>query len=253
MPPPGVYEMPEEASDLNSVTSIENNEAIRYLKQAIAWGKPWHIALLEAIALWTWPEEDHKGHRYCYLLDGEAFDWLLLAERLCQEIADAIPEQELVELLFFGKLPEEISDEEFKELIGSAKYHAYLNYLYGVTVEKFVLLAIDEEIRKERQSHVFSGRDGGLDDGYQRVYGASQQTLLQRFREETGYSQSGDITLSELKEFTYWLFKYRLRNCDKARVASDTRKGVEYLRRYSMDRGLTVPQRIASDAIENDL
>ena len=29
MPPPGVYEMPEEASNLNNVTSIERNEAIR--------------------------------------------------------------------------------------------------------------------------------------------------------------------------------------------------------------------------------
>ena len=86
-------------SSLNRVTPIEDNEAIRHLKQAIAGGRPWHIALLEAIGLWTCPEENHNGHLYCYLIDGEAFDWLLLAERLCLEIADIIPEQELLALL----------------------------------------------------------------------------------------------------------------------------------------------------------
>jgi hypothetical protein len=240
-------------SGLNSVTCVEGNEAIRHLKQAVAGGKPWHIALLEAIGLWTWPEENHNGHLYCYLIDGEAFDWLLLAERLCLEIADVIPEQELVALLFFGRLPEELSAEEFKELVGSAKYHAHLNYLYGVTVEKFVLLAIEEEIHKERQGHVFSGRDGGFDDSYQRIYGASEEALLQRFRDEKGYTQSDDITLDQLQEFTYWLFKYRLGNCDRARVASDTKKGMEYLKRYSLDRGLNVPQSNSSEVIEHSI
>ncbi len=240
-------------SSLNRVTSVEHDEAIRYLRQAIAGGKPWYIALLEAIGLWTCPEENHNGQLYCYLIDGEAFDWLLLAERLCQEIADVIPEEELLDLLFFGRLPEELSEEEFKELIGGAKYHAHLNYLYGVTVEKFVLLAIEEEIRKERQGHVFSGQDGGFDDSYQRLYGAGQKALLQRFREEKGYPRSDDITLDQLQEFTYWLFKYRLSNSDKARVASDTRKGVEYLKRHSLDRGLSVPQSSPSDVVENSI
>lgn len=238
-------------SGLNRVAAVEANEAIRHLRQAVAGGKPWHIALLEAIRLWTWPEENHSGHLYCYLIDGEAFDWLLLAERLCLEIADVIPEQELLALLFFGRLPEEPSAEEFKELIGDAKYHAYLNYLYGVTVEKFVLLAIEEEINKERQGHVFSGRDGGFDDSYQRLYGASQEALLRRFRDEKGYPQGDDITLDQLQEFTYWLFKYRLSNCDKARVASDTRKGVEYLKRQSLEKGLSVPQGVPSEVIEH--
>jgi len=32
-----------------------------------------------------------------------------------------------------------------------------------------------------------------------------------------------------MKEFTYWLFKYRLKHCDKARVASDTKKALDWL------------------------
>jgi len=222
----------DEDTGRNDVTSVDVNESIRHIKHAVIEGKPWHIALLEAIALWTWPEEEHNGHRYRYLIDGEAFDWLLLAERLTEEIAGSITEGELVNLLFFGRLPGEITDEVFRELIGPAKYHAYLNYLYGVVIEKFVLLAVEEEIRKEQHSYIFSRRDDGQNDSYMRVYGAGQEALLKLFKQEKGYLEGPDMTLERLQEFTYWLFKYRIDKCDKERVASDTRKGIEYLRKY---------------------
>jgi hypothetical protein len=207
----------------------EKDDAIRHLKRGIANGQPWHVALLEAIGLWAHTDEDINGHRCCYLIDGEAFDWLLLAERLCQVVADAVPQDELLTLLFYGRFPEDIPGEEFRALVGEAKYRAYLNYHYGVTVEKFLLLAVEEEVRKERLACPYRGDDRDADDGYHRLYGMSQETLLRMFREEKGYRQSKTIGMGQLHEFTYWLFKYRLRNSDKARVASDTRKGVEYL------------------------
>jgi hypothetical protein len=37
--------------------------------------------------------------------------------------------------------------------------------------------------------------------------------------------------LSDVKEFTYWLFNHRLKQCDKARVASDTQKALKELQR----------------------
>jgi hypothetical protein len=40
------------------------------------------------------------------------------------------------------------------------------------------------------------------------------------------------MSLSELKEFTYWLFKYRLKHNDKERVASDTRKALDWVQRH---------------------
>lgn len=221
------------------------------MKSAVAQGRPWHMAVLEAIALWTWPEERYNGQRYVYLIDGEAFDWLLLAERLCAEIADAVPEDELRDLLFSGKLPQDISDGEFREAIGDAKYHAYLNYLYGVTVEKFVLLAVEDEIRKERQALVLSVEGDGEEDAYQRLYGAGQEVLLDLFRAEKGYERSDSIGLDELQEFTYWLFKYRLSKQDKARVASDTAKGVAFLEQQRTDDGLAIPRREPSDIIEH--
>ncbi|GAI19828.1 unnamed protein product, partial [marine sediment metagenome] len=65
----------------SKLTPLGDTEAIRHLEQAITGGKHWYIALLEAIGLWDTAEETHNGRAYGYLIAGEAFDWLLLAER----------------------------------------------------------------------------------------------------------------------------------------------------------------------------
>jgi hypothetical protein len=213
--------------------SAADREAMEHFKQAIASGEHWYLALLEAIGLWSSPEEIYMGRHYRYLIAGEAFDWLLLAERLCQEVNGFLPQQEMIGLLFHGKPPLKLSTEEFKSLIGSAKYHTYLNYFYGVVVERALVLAVDEEIEKERRTQIWPDRS---DDSYLRIYGANQKTLLHQFRGEKGYPQINSITISELQEFTYWLFKYRLQKSDKARVASDTKKALTYLERLWGDK-----------------
>ena len=43
------------------------------------------------------------------------------------------------------------------------------------------------------------------------------------------------MSLTEKKEFTYWLFKRRIQQIEKARVASDTRKGLEWLSRHQQE------------------
>jgi hypothetical protein len=213
--------------EIEPLSPRSGEEAIKHLKQAIASGKHWYIALLEAIGLWTKAEEILDGRHYQYLIGGEAFDFLLLVERLLKEIDNPFPEGEKIALLFFGEHPIELPKEDFKALIGGPKYQAYLNYFYGVLVEQALLHAVEEEIYKERQAHPYPHAP---EDAYQRIYGADESTLFRRFQEEKGCSESHEITLTELQEFTYWLFKYRLRNSDKARVASDTKKGLEYLK-----------------------
>ena len=207
-----------------------DGEAIRHLKEAIASGKHWYIALLEAIRRWEAAEENINGRRYCYFIDGEAFDWLVLAERLCQEIDGLIPEDEKTALLFYGRPPLELAAEEFKKLIGSQKYRQYLNYFYGVTAEEALIQAVEEEVHKERRSLGLGKRHNVSDEAYNRIYGTTQYELLQQFRREKGYHKSRSTGLTELKEFTYWLFKYRLKHCDKAKVASDTKKALQWLR-----------------------
>jgi len=211
-----------------------DEEAIRHLKQAIASGKHWYIALLEAIALWQATEEHENGRRYQYLIAGEAFDWLLLAERLCQTVDGLLPEDERMALLFHGEPPLKLTVGKFKELIGSDKYRQYLNYFYGISVEEALILAVGNEVRKERWSLGLNKEYDTAKEAYRRIYGATQSMLLKHFRREKGYPQARSISLTELKEFTYWRFKYRLKHCDKARVASDTKKALEWLKGNSI-------------------
>lgn len=207
-------------------------EAIQHLKEAIATGKHWYVALLEAVGLWVSTEEDYQGRHYHYLIANEAFDWLVLAERLCEELDGLIPEKERIDLLFFDRPPIELTRDEFKELIGDAKYQAYLNYLYGILAEQFLLLAVTEEVRKEWWCLVLNENEAVVGEAYERIYGATQVELLKSFRRERHYPQRKSISLDELKEFTYWLFKYRLKRCEKSRVASDTKKALMKLYHY---------------------
>jgi hypothetical protein len=216
-------------SALAKTPATADTDAIRHLKQAITGGKHWYIALLEAIGLWTDDEEIYNGRHYRYLIDGEAFDWLLLAERLCQAVDGLLPDDERIALLFHSEPPIRLTREKFKKLIGSGKYHQYLNYFYGITVEEALIQAVQEEVRKERRISGYNNEQNLPNEVYRRIYGATKAILLKRFRKEKGYPRLKSISLPELKEFTYWLFKYRLKQCDKAKVASDTKKALEQL------------------------
>ena len=220
------------------LTTAEDDEAIRYLKQAISNGQPWYIALLETIGMWPGNEETHHGRTYHYLIGGEAFDWLLLAERLCREVDALLPDDEKTALLFHGRLPAALSTENFRELIGDSKYRQYLNYFYGITVEEALIQSVQDEVRKERWASGYNGKQDTVDNAYQRIYGNTKTALLKQFRQEGLYPQRRSTSLTELKEFTYWLFKYRLKQCDKARVASDTKKALEH-RQQQLSRATT--------------
>ncbi len=217
-------------------------EAIQHLKEAIAAGRHWYLALLEAIKLWASREEDYNGRHYCYLIDNEAFDWLVLAERLCEEINGLIPDKELIDLLFFDQAPIELTKNEFKELIGNAKYQAYLNYLYGILMEEILILTVTEEIRKRKRALGLNEGSGTVDEAYQHIYGATQAELVNLFRKDKGYPRRKSINVAEVKEFTYWLFKQRLKRCDKSRVASDTKKALAKLHRYMKLKSRNVSQ-----------
>jgi len=209
--------------------STRDTQAIQGLKSAIAEGKNWYVAVLEAIRLWSSPEEDYEGRHYQYLVGNEAFDWLVLAERLCEELDGLIPEKERANLLFSGIPPIELSKEKFKNIIGDFKYQAHLNYFYGILVEKFLILAVTEEIRKKKRVLGLNNDNGVVDEVYQCIYGDTQFALLKQFRKERHYPQLRSIRLNELNEFTYWLFKYRIKKRDKSCVASDTKKALTKL------------------------
>jgi hypothetical protein len=208
---------------------------IDFLHETIAGGEHWYIAVLKTMARWPQAEETIDGRHYRYLIGGEAFDWLLLAERLMDEIpAGVVGREDRDNLVFHGHPPLEIEDEEFQALIGTPKYQAYLNYLYGIVVEEALQLAVEEEVAKEGHAHVWSAGDREGETVFQRLYGDSQQNLLDEFLKEQGREKTDRFEMSDYKEFIYWLFKYRVRRQEGARVASDTRKGLVALSRVEL-------------------
>ena len=221
--------MEETVSNTTTTLLTTDLEAIDHLKQSLEAGNPWPEALLHAIAVWASPEETHANRHYQYIIEGEAFDWVLLAERLCEELDGFIPQKEKEDLLFRGELPEHITPHEFKKLIGPYKNVGYLNHYYGILVEEALFLAVEEELRKAHVSKGFAPRSDYSLLAYQSLYSESEAQLLRLFQKEKGTPASTTLTYSQSRSFTYWLFKHRLRTSDPAKVASDTRKGLDML------------------------
>ena len=213
-----------------------NPEAIQHLRNALAEGRDWVPALLESMSMWTIPEEVHDDRHNRYLLDGEAFDWLVLAERLLAEVDGQVPEEEKSQLLSSGEFPRTLSEDDLRGLLGPEKYSAYLNYWYGVVVEQAVMRSAEEEEQKRLPVRGTRARRQAAERAFRRVYGEGREELHRRFRGERGYEEAASVTATEAKEFTYWLFKHRLITGEGERVASDTRKGLLFLNR-NRDRG----------------
>ena len=209
-------------------------EAIIHLRAAVRAGVPWPQVLLEAVALWTMPQEVHQGRTYHYLIQGEALDWLTLAERLCAEMAEVDPTPafaaERERLLFEGALPPEVTPEEFKERLGGNKHRAYLNYWYGVVVEEALQQAVEDDVRKRHRARCYPDHEDLVERAFTHLYGQTRAALLKEYRQAANLPQRAPLSLTDCKEFTYWLSKRRFNLWDPARVASDTRKGIRKLK-----------------------
>ncbi len=216
-------------SQHSEVTSLPPNEAIRYFRKALDEDKHWYVSLLQAIRLWDEEEEIINGRRYCYLIEDEAFDLILVAERICGCCNGLVPQHEVEDFLFKDIPPMETSTAVFRNLIGEKKYRQHLNFFYGVVVEQNLFLVVQKEVRKENQPLAGKNERGTIDEAFCRIYEASFEDMLKSFRRQKRRRSSHSLKLGEFNEFCYWLFKYRLKNCDKARVASDTKKALCYI------------------------
>jgi hypothetical protein len=223
--------MPEMERGATPVPAVE--EAIERFKSELASGKNWYLALLEAAKNWPASQETVGDQTYDYIIAGEAFDLLQLAERLLKAAGKLVPEEEKVAFLFHNQPPLTLTPDQTKELLGDERFGQYLNFFYGITVEEALLQAVEEEVRKEEQGLNVHNEAQIIDETYHRVYEVHQRVLLHQFRREKGYPAGGSISLEQMKEFSYWRFKYRLQHCDKARIASDTKKALDWMRKNS--------------------
>ena len=210
----------------------EAEEIIARLRSGLATGDShWFLPLLDAVRKWPLPAETVRDRYFRYLVGGEAFDWLLLAERLLEEVRDLVPADEADALLFDQKLPLDTTDSDLQQLLG-AKYKPHLNFVYGVRVEEALNAAVSEEVRKERTASHLWEKNGHVDDDvFHRIYGRTVAELLGEFRQKAGVIDPERVSLADLSEWRYWLFQYRVKMCDPAKVASDTRKGLAFLQR----------------------
>lgn len=222
---------PEEIAPLDAEDGVET------FLEALANSEPWYAAMLDVIARWVTPGEIVNGVAYQYLIAGEAFDWLRLAERLLAAAGTAVPAAEVERLLFDRKPPLGYDDDEetFARAIGHQKYSAHLNFQYGVIVEETLLLQAEMELQKARN---LEGPRGAPPDiaAYEGVYGRKLEDLVAEYRAETGISLPQRVGQSQLRAFTYWCSKYRFRLAEPARVASDTRKALALLSRLEAER-----------------
>ena len=205
---------------------LSPEHVIHRFRAQLVEGMPWHRALLEAMGRWIPAEEWRNDRRYKYMVGGEAFDWLLLAERLCEEADGCISQWELERLLFHGFLPEPLAEDDLRELLGVSKYRAYLNFHYGVVLEEALQLAAEEYARKRHLAKGYSDSEELVEEAFRHLYTRTRTDLLAEFRTVARLGNRQGLNLSDLQEFTYWLHKWRVNYWDPARVAYDTRLAI---------------------------
>jgi len=83
-----IYTPVDVFDSVSDVPATVESEAITHFKQGLSLGRPWQQVLLESIGMWTRPHETWQDREYRYVIQSEAFDWLLLAERLCAEVGE---------------------------------------------------------------------------------------------------------------------------------------------------------------------
>jgi hypothetical protein len=222
------------------------HQGVVAFRRGLEAGDDWYTSLLRVIARWTAPAEEVDGVRLDYLIAGEAFDWLLLAQRLIDSAPDLVPAEQAEALLVQGMPPRPESEEEFEAAIGPAKYRAHLNFQYGVVIEELLLLAFEMELQKAGTL----ARHGLLPadiEAYERVYGKTLDELKILYQSEQGTLLGDHISQTEMRSFTYWLSKYRIRYAEPARIASDTRKAMNVLARLEGNRTRTARLRAAAE------
>ena len=83
-------------------TQTNSGEIIKEFAESIKNGVDWNLSLIQAISNWTLPEEIYNERKYKFFILGEAFDWLVLAERLCHEVRGVLPTRMVENLLVFN-------------------------------------------------------------------------------------------------------------------------------------------------------
>jgi len=243
-------EDPELREELEA-TALDPEAGVMAFLVALDRGESWYPALLSVIARWTAADEVVDGIPHTYLIAGEAFDWLRLAERLIIAAGSRVPAEDAERLLVRGEAPDGSDEEDFARAIGPLKHRAHLNFQYGVVIEETLLLSAEMEHYKARTIDVRGEPPDVV--AYEHVYGKPLGELLVLYNSDTGNPLSSRVSESQWQAFTYWCSKYRFKMGEPARVASDTRKALALLSRLRSDRARPTTAPPPDDYIDTTL
>ena len=84
-------------------------------------------------------------------------------------------------------------------------------------------------MRKRHIAKCYSDSEDLIEEAFAHLYEATKADLIEEFRTEVHLTDRIPLSLSDTKEFTYWLHKRRIKIWDPARVASDTNRGIKSL------------------------
>ena len=206
-------------------------DSYTHFKQAVLSGEHWYIALLSSLRYWQIETEQTPRKNHIYLIDGEAFDHLLVCQRLLKKAIkeEVVPKSEVKRFLFNAQAPLVLEGNRLINVLGEKRLKECLNFFYGVTNEEALQLAVKDEVRKETQALGPHNEAWINNEAFSRIYGKTFDDLLVHFKFDKKDNRD-HFSTEDLKEFTYFLFKYRINNNDKAKTASDTKKGLEKLK-----------------------
>ena len=198
----------------------------------------WRTHIFDAIARWRLPSERVADEEYVYIIGGEAFNWRRLAERLAWHIALQLPEDvddEMQDWLEDDDMFGGLGEPGFRRVLGHDKWRGYLNYFYGVTLERCLFVHAGNAIAKDRRGRGRSVDDDTLDEAFFALYEAEESDLWAEFAEEIGIGDhSGSArSMAQDDEFTYWLFKRRIGSTYQIHVAHEVRHGLRMFDRLS--------------------
>ncbi len=146
---------------------------------------------------------------------------MTLTERLGSAIKSYLNKEKYHELIFTGLLPNKSSYEYMKKIISRNKLSQMRNFYYGIIIEDLIY------VQKSQQYLKKSLYNTNNYDGYEEIYGKNINLLFKQFAKNIKFAKKNTINLYTYKEFTYWLFKYRIKNSDETKVASDTNLSIK--------------------------
>ena len=180
------------------------------------------------------PETANATSLEKYLIDDEALDWLTLTERLVSSIKSYITKEEYNYVSTSGLLPDQEIYNYIKKTIPKKKLSQMRNFYYGIIIENLIYHYIILEYQKN--TIVVEDNDQRF---YEEIYNKPIEVLYEIFYKERKTINKNKLNFHELKLFSYWLFKYRLKHSDKTKMAHETNTALK-LANITLDKRILI-------------